>query len=75
MEYIYMNPFTATGNAITSLMASVEGALRVINKTVVLAENEIDALDEAQQIRLDDVKYEREQLKAERAKKREDLDK
>jgi hypothetical protein len=68
-----MNPFKATGNAITSIMNTVESLTRVAEKTITLAENEIDALDEAQQIRLDEVRDEREILKAQRQAKREEL--
>jgi len=68
-----MNPFKATGNAITSVMNTVESLTRVAEKTINLAENEIDALDAAQQIRLDEVSYERQQLQEARLAKREEL--
>ena len=61
-----MNPFKATGNAITSVMNAIGSLTRVAEKTITLAENEVDALTEAQLIRLDEVKHEREVLKAER---------
>ncbi len=70
-----MNPFKATGNAITSLMATIESITRVAEKTITLAENEVDALTEAQLIRLDEVRDEREVLKLERQAKREELNK
>jgi len=68
-----MNPFKATGNAITSVMNTVESLTRVAEKTINLAENEIDALDAAQQIRLDEVSYERQQLQEARLAKRAEL--
>lgn len=68
-----MNPFKATGNAITSVMNTIESLTRVAEKTIKLAENEVDALDEAQQIRLDNVRAEREELKAERKAKADTL--
>jgi len=60
-----MNPFKATGNAITSIMNAVGSLTRVAEKTITLAENEIDALDEAQQIRLDSIRAERTAKQAE----------
>lgn len=68
------NPFKATGNAIVSLMSSVERLTTVIDKTIGLAENEVDALTESQKIRLDEVRFEREELKAQRSAKRANMD-
>ena len=65
-----MNPFKATGNAIVSIMNTVEALTKLTEDTVQLASNEVAALEEAQQIRLDEVKYERTQLQAERKAKR-----
>lgn len=55
----------------TAAAEAITGTLTTINKTVKLAENEIDALNEAQQIRLDEVKFEREQAKAKRQAERD----
>ena len=70
-----MNPFKATGNAITSVMNAIGSLTRVAEKTITLAENEVDALTESQLIRLDEVKYERTQLQVEREAKRKELNK
>lgn len=61
-----MNPFTAIGKAVTSMANALVKATGLVEKTLNLAENEIDALEQAQQIRLDEVKYEREQAKTQR---------
>ena len=66
-----MNPFTATGNAVTSVMNSVVTATGLIERTLNLAGNEITALEQAQLIRLDEIKDERDLLQAERQAKRE----
>jgi len=70
-----INPFTATGRAVTSIMNSLVKATGLVEKTLNLAENEIDALEQGQQIRLDEVRAEREQLKAARRAKTEELNK
>lgn len=72
MEY-NMNPFKATGNAIVSIMNTVEALTKLSEDVVQLASNEVAALEEGQQIRLDEVREERQDLKAERKAKREEL--
>jgi len=71
---IHMNPFKAVGNTITSLANTIVALSTLAERTVQLASNEVDALEAAQQIRLDEVKYEREQLKEQRLAKRTQMD-
>ena len=47
-----MNIFTATGHILNSYVAVITSSARAIEKTVNLAENEIDLLSEEQNIRI-----------------------
>lgn len=69
-----MNPFKAIGNTITSLANTIVALSTLAERTVQLASNEVDALEQAQQIRLDEVKHEREILQAKRTAKRAKVD-
>ena len=55
-----MNPFKAIGQTITSIANTMVEASNLVEKTIHLASNEVEALEEAQQIRLDDIKFERD---------------
>lgn len=66
-----MNPFTAVGQSVVAAANSLVRAMTIIDKVLGLAENEVDALEQGQQIRLDEVKFERKQLQAEREAKRQ----
>lgn len=61
-----MNPFKAVGQTITSLANTMVEASNLVEKTIHLAANEVDALEEAQQIRLDEIKFERDTARAAR---------
>ena len=70
MEHITMNIILGDDSFVNVVCKAVAEAitttLTTVNKAVHLAENEIDALEEAQQIRLDEVKDERKQAKDKR---------
>lgn len=70
-----MNPFKAIGLTITSIANTLVKGSGLVEQALDIAGNELTALEEAQQIRLDEVREEREDLKAEREAKRAELKK
>jgi hypothetical protein len=53
-----MSLLSTTTNSINGALAAVDTSFRVLNKTLGLVENELDVLQEAQNVRLTEIRGE-----------------